>query len=139
MAKEFQLEILTPSRALFQADVTEVVFPAHDGEYGVLADHENAIGLIGTGPLKLVKSGDDYWYMLSEGVYEVSEGTVRLLADLGEEAGDIDVEQARVRAEELEKVVGEQSTYDKEYPAHKRDYDRSKARIEVHRRTELVN
>ncbi len=59
MAKEFEIEVLTRSKTLYKGKATEVVLPAYDGEVGVLADHANFIGLLGTGPLKVVTGGDD--------------------------------------------------------------------------------
>ena len=139
MAKEFELEILTPLCELVKTSVSEVVVPSHDGERGILANHEDFVGLLGTGALKMVENGDDYWFMVSSGVLEVSGGKVKVLAEVGEEASQIDPDQERARAGELEKRVGTLNLHDAKSKAVQREFLQAKARIEVHRRTQLVN
>lgn len=140
MSKDFSLEILTPARELLRTTVSEVVLPAFDGERGILAQHEDFIGILGTGPVKIVREGDDYWFMVSEGVYEVRDGTVTLYAELAESAEEVDVDAASTRVKELEEIFAKVDTFDIEaYPAQKLAYDRSQARLEIHRRTSNVH
>jgi len=139
MAEQFSLRVLTPSRELISALVTEVLLPAHDGEVGVLAHHGNFIGVLGTGVLKLVTKGDDYWFMVSSGVFEVREGELTVLADVGEAMNDIDVEAARKKMVELEPTLSGKSEFDPEYDFIKVEFERAKARLEAHRRTQLLN
>jgi len=140
MSSEYLLEILTPAKEVFSAEVSEVVLPAYDGERGILADHEDLVGLLGTGPVKIVKGGDDYWFMVSSGVFEVKGGSVVVYAELAEIAGEFDSGSAQEGISAFEKVFGSPETYDPEtYPAAKLEYDRNRARLEIHRRTDLVN
>ncbi len=141
MTKEFDVEILTPVQTLFAGKATEVVLPAYDGEVGVLADHSNFIGLLGTGALKIVTDGDDYWYMLSSGVYEVRGGKLTILAELGESPEAVnDVDALNIRRKELEAAMGDIKVVTPgQYPLLKKEYDQIRARLEIHRRTELVN
>lgn len=136
----FSFEILTPSRKVYGADVTEVLLPAHDGEAGILPDHGDFVGVLGTGALKIVENGDDYWYMVSSGIYEVKDGAVTVFADIAESAREVDVDASSAQVKELEKKFSDTAQFSPdEYPAQKLAYDRAKARLEVHRRTDLVN
>ena len=140
MSKEFSLEILTPGRELLTTQVSEVVLPAYDGERGILANHEDFIGLLGTGAVKIVQDGDDYWFMVSSGVYEVKGGAVTLYAELAETADEVDPEAAEKQVKELEQVFSKTSEFDPEkYPMQKLAFDRSRARLEVHHRTSKVH
>jgi len=136
---QFSLRVLTPSRELISALVTEVLLPAHDGEVGVLANHGNFIGVLGTGVLKLVTKGDDYWFMVSAGIFEVRHAQVTVLADQGEAMSDINIDAARAKVAELEPVLSEKSSYDGDFELLKIEFERAKARLEAHRRTELLN
>ena len=133
----FTLEILTPGRSLFKGSVSEVVLPGFDGEDGILGGHENLVGALETGVLKFVHNGNDYWFMVSSGVFEVHEGDVSVLADVAEEATDVDLDASKASLDELEQKVSTLSSYSNEYKRAKVEYDRAKARLEVHRRTQL--
>ena len=139
MAKEFQARILTPAAELFSAQVSEALLPAFDGECGVLADHEDFIGLLGTGVLKVVTAGDDFWFMVSSGVFELSNGTLTVLTEVAESAKDIEVEVAKKRAQELEPVLATLNSYSEKSHSERIEYDRARARMEAYRRTHLVN
>ncbi|MCB0325380.1 MAG: ATP synthase F1 subunit epsilon [Bdellovibrionales bacterium] len=140
MSKEFSLEILTPGRELLRAQVSEIVLPAFDGEVGILADHEDFIGLLGTGPVKIVRGGDDYWFMVSSGVYEVKRGKVTLYAELAETADEVDAQQAAAKVAELEQLFNDPARFDPEsYPEQRLAFERNAARVEIHRRTASVH
>ena len=139
MEKEFNLEILTPGKPLLKTTVSEVVLPAFDGEMGVLPGHEDFIGILGTGALKLVKDGDDYWFMVSSGVFEIKKGNLVLLAEFGEDGKNINDKLALIKVKELEPLISNKSLFSDDFAHIKSELDRAKARLEVHRRTELVN
>jgi len=139
MAAEFDLQILTPARELFNEKVSEVVLPSFDGERGVLAGHEDFVGLLGTGALKLVQNGKDYWFMVSSGLYQVDGGVVSVLAETAALAEEIDYERAGQDATELEPKLLGKDTQDEEFVQVKLEYERAKAKADVYRRTNLVN
>jgi F-type H+-transporting ATPase subunit epsilon len=138
MEKEFAFRVVTQSRPLVSTDVTEVVLPGFDGEVGILAGHQDFIGVIGTGVLKVVRGGDDYWYMVSSGVFQVQNGEVTVLVESGEDAREVDVESCRTKLRELEDALETKST-SQEIDRTRLEFDRTKARIEAHRRTALLN
>lgn len=139
MATEFKLKIYSPGSKLLEAQVTEVILPAFDGECGILAKHQDFVGLLGTGPLKLVRDGNDYWFMISSGVFEVKAGNVTVLTEFGESPDTINIEQARIKIEEAEAALAKKSSFEDDHSRVLTEYQRAKARIEVHRRTDLVN
>lgn len=134
------LEILTPVRKLFDGAVSEVVIPAYDGEVGVLPGHANFIGALGTGPLKIVRDGDDYWFLVSEGFYRVQGDRLVVLAEIGEQGDGIDLDKQTARLKELEREMADHQTFKPErYDSWRREYDQVRSRIEIHRRTSVVN
>ena len=134
---DINVQIFTPSRELFKGEVSELLLPSFDGEVGVLPGHKDFTGLLGTGVLKIVQNGDDYWFVVSSGVYEVQNGEVTVLAEVGESAKEVDIEAAQVQEKELEEVLKDQNQYSDEFADLRVRYERAQARREVHRRTNL--
>lgn len=139
MNEEFLIRIITPTKTLFETYVSEATLPAFDGEVGILPRHADFIGLLGTGALKIVTNGDDYWFMVTSGVFEVRGGTVTALTDLGQKAEDIDLQSAKARLGELETELANSDTRSEQYQRLSADYEQAMACVEVHRRTNLVN
>ena len=139
MSAKFGLEILTPGKKVLEDTVSEVILPAWDGERGVLPDHENFIGKLGTGPLKLVRDGNDYWYVISGGIYEVREGSVSVLAEHVEEASSIDHALALSKEEELKDLIPKTNLNSSEGAQLLLELEKAKARLDVHTRTKAVH
>ena len=127
----YQFEILTPGKKLINVEVSEVIFHAYDGERGVLPNHENFIGRLGTGALKLVREKQDYWYMISGGVYEVKNGNLTLFAVQAESVDQIDKAKVQDAIEAFD--------FDKSDAVAKAEQGRNIARLEVYNRTNVVN
>ena len=77
----FTVEVLSPLSKVYSGEVTEVLIPAYDGEVGVLPDHEDFIGVLGTGQL-LAKNGKQQVAVdIENGVYKVVSGDLVILAE----------------------------------------------------------
>lgn len=140
MAQSFTLEILTPAKEICREPVTEVILPAYDGETGVLPNHGDFIGVLGTGVLKLVREGNDYWFLVSSGIYEVKDGVVTIFADLAEPDSVIDVAQAeKDKAYYTELLAGETTVEPEQFEEYQQKLKLAEARLEVNRRTTLIN
>ena len=103
MADTFELELVTPERRLVKEQVEEAQIPARNGYIGVLAGHAPLLTELGAGACYYTSGGKRYYFALAGGFAEVLPDRVRILADAGERAGEIDVERAhkaRERAQE---------------------------------------
>jgi len=127
----FEFEILTPGKKLINTTVNEVIFHAYDGERGVLPNHENYIGRLGTGALKLVREKQDYWYMVSGGVYQVKNTALTLFAVQAESIEDIDKEKTQKAIDSFD-----QDSLD---AVERAEYERNLARLDVYNRSKVVN
>ena len=127
----YKFEILTPGKKLIDTEVSEVIFHAYDGERGVLPKHENYIGRLGTGALKLVREKQDYWYMVSGGVYQVKNTALTLFAVQAESIEDIDKEKTQKAIDSFN-----QDSLD---VAERAEYERNLARLDVYNRSKVVN
>ncbi len=136
----FHLSIVLPTKKVFEGDVTEVILPAFDGETGVLPRHENFIGILGAGALKYVHQGKDYWLSVSSGIFKVVGGKLSIVAEYALRGDDIkEIETTPARIKELEAELAKASEYVDGAQGVQTELAREKAKLEVYRRTHLLN
>jgi F-type H+-transporting ATPase subunit epsilon len=97
------LEIVTPEKKAYSADVDSVVLPGVDGEMGILPNHVPIMTAILPGELRIIKSGQEESLAVGEGFVEVKDNKVSVLTEAAINIEDIDegkVEEAMKRAQE---------------------------------------
>jgi len=109
---KLNVEILTPERRVAVLTADEVVAPCADGLYGVLPGHSPFLGLLSAGPLTVKSDGQAEAWFVAGGFFEVSEDTVRVLADLAEPLASLDAEVASTRLREAEAALAALSAGD---------------------------
>jgi len=95
------LEIITPEKKAYAAEVDSVVVPGQEGEFGVLSMHEAFLTLAQPGELRVTRGGKTEHLAIGRGFVEVTGQMVRVLTDMALEESEIDenkVEQALERA-----------------------------------------
>ena len=105
MAERIHLEVVTPERKVFEADVDRVEVPGLDGELGILPGHTELVSLLKPAGLLTYHQGSDTGEMaLSDGFVEVSSDRVTVLANKASRPEDIELASAlktKERAEQL--------------------------------------
>lgn len=110
--KEFDLEIVTPNRIVYNARVESFSAPGAVGGFQVLHNHAPLLSNIVVGTVKVIDAeGKEIRYATSGGFVEVRNNKVVMLADTAERFDEIDVERAKssvARAQEriAKKPVG---------------------------------
>ena len=95
----YNLSILTPEGQAYESEVESIVAPGQAGFFGVLAHHTPMIAAIQLGTLT-VKDGDDVsYFVVGEGILEVSSEGVSILADTAERVQT--EEKAKTRTQEI--------------------------------------
>lgn len=135
----FNLEILTPLKRLVRKQVSEVVLPAHDGQVGILDQHEDFVGLLGTGALKYVSNGNDEWCLVSQGAFAVQDGNVKVLAEVGMESDSIQTSGIDDRVKDVDKQIASISASSPEYQRLSQLKTRLLAMKEIHRRANVAH
>jgi len=105
MAEAFQLEVATPERLIVEERVTEAQVPARDGYLGVLAGHAPLVSELQSGVLSYVTEGTTRYLAIHRGFVEVLPDHVRVLADIGERAEEIDVSRAQAALDRAQKAL----------------------------------
>jgi F-type H+-transporting ATPase subunit epsilon len=90
-----RLRIVTPLRPIVDAEVTEIVAPGSEGEFGILPQHVTFLGALKPGILTYVENGAKKRVVLSGGYAEVRQDVVTILADDAELPEEVDVARAR--------------------------------------------
>jgi F-type H+-transporting ATPase subunit epsilon len=94
--KPFRLQIITPTRVVFQDGALSVTAPGVLGGFQVLYDHAPLLSALEVGEIKVKKTdGGELHFATSGGFLEVKQNEVVILADSAELAADID----KVRAD----------------------------------------
>jgi F-type H+-transporting ATPase subunit epsilon len=101
------VHVVTPERELWRGEAEMVVAETVEGQLGVLPGHAPLLALLDIGPLRVKSDGDEVRAVLDGGFLHVANDRVDVLAEHAEMEGEIDVEQARSRLDELERRVRE--------------------------------
>ena len=128
-------EIVAQDRSLFEGPADIVIAPGSEGEMGILPDHAPLLATLGYGVLRVRYEGAEEAFSIAGGVIEVRPDVVTVLADVGENVAEIDVERAeaaKARAEELLRKGPPPDT--DEYLAIQAALRRSKIRLDAVRR-----
>jgi F-type H+-transporting ATPase subunit epsilon len=100
-----KLRIVTPIRPVVDADVTELVAPGSEGEFGVLAQHVSFLGGLKPGVISWVEGGQRRKAVISGGYAEVRQDVVTVLADDAEFPEEINVAKARADVTSLQEEL----------------------------------
>jgi F-type H+-transporting ATPase subunit epsilon len=88
------LRIVTPVRPIVDADVSELIAPGSEGEFGVLPMHVNFLGALKPGIVTFTEGGTKKRVVISGGYAEVSQDVVTILADDAEMPEEVNGQQA---------------------------------------------
>ena len=106
MAEQIHLEVVTPERKVFEADVDRVEVPGLDGELGILPGHTELVSLLKPAGLLTYHIGNENGEMaISDGFVEVSSDRVTVLANRATRPEDIDLASALKLKESAEQLL----------------------------------
>lgn len=89
-----QLEIVTPDRVVLSTEAEYVSLPGVEGEFGILPGHIPFFAALKPGCMHYVREGKSIYATICGGFAEVMDNKVRVLANAGELASEIDVDRA---------------------------------------------
>jgi F-type H+-transporting ATPase subunit epsilon len=126
MPDKIHLEVVTPERRVFEAEVDSVEVPGLDGELGILPGHTELVSQLKPAGLLTYHQGDERGEIaVSDGLVEVSADRVVVLANRATRPEDIDIAQAMelkgLAERQLQKALSDP------------DMDTTKATIELER------
>ena len=106
--KTFHLEIVTPRKIIFSAEVESFSAPGVVGGFQVLKSHAPLLSSIQVGEVKVIDTaGKESRYATSGGFVEVHENKVVMLAETAERVDEIDVQRAQQSRDRAQKRLAE--------------------------------
>ena len=78
MSDKFTIEIITPDKSIYKAEVSEVTIPSYEGQMGILKDHISLITFLRPG-LIFIKGQGEKKYYVEEGTVEFSNNNLLIL------------------------------------------------------------
>lgn len=99
-----RVEIATQDKLLFEGPADIVVAPGVEGEMGILPHHAPLLTALDYGLVRVRYLNEERAFTVAGGVMEVRPDLVTVLADVGENVDEINLERAeaaRQRAQEL--------------------------------------
>jgi len=76
-----QLEIITPTKTIFQGEVESATFPGSKGSFQVLNNHAALISSLTKGKVKYKENDREHELMVEGGVVEVRKNQIVLLVE----------------------------------------------------------
>ncbi len=129
--KNVQVEVITPSKAVYKGEVSSVTIPGTAGGFQILYNHAPLMSTFEVGTVKLSESDSStVVFATGGGTVEVLNNKVLILAESFEKPEDIDekrAEQARDRA--LERLKNRNNP----------DVDESRAELALKRAINRIN
>jgi len=112
VAKTIRLDIVTPERMVYSADVNMVIARATDGDLGILPGHIPLIAGLAVWPLRILTDEGEIQVSVSGGFIEVQPTKVTILASSAELPEEIDIDRAMAARERAEKLLAAKDSVD---------------------------
>ena len=111
MTDSILLEVLTPARKVFSAQVTELQFPTKEcGYYGILPGHTPLVSALGQGLVLYTEGDRKHFLTVFGGFAEVGPEKVTILARASETVDMIDADRAEAARQRALKAIKEASS-----------------------------
>ena len=127
----FYLKIYESDSAFYEGEAEIVVVPVEDGEYGVMANHENAVVAVVPGIMHYrPKDGKMLYASVGNGMLRVEKNDVLVLVETAERPEEIDEARARAAEEDAREQMLQKKSY-QEYRMAEIQLERELARLQL--------
>ena len=118
----FHCSVVTPERAVLECDAVSAVFPAWDGEIGILPQRAPLLCRLGIGVLRVKTPETTHRFFIDGGFGQMVDNKLTLLTEQARGADEVEPEAARAALDEAKakKAEGDGSVYDARQTAIRR-------------------
>ena len=124
----FQLSVVTPERAILEVEARFVVFPAHDGEVGILTNRAPLLCQLGIGILRVETEDEKQVFMVDGGFAQMVDNKLTILTEQARKPSEIDREAAR---EALKEAMARPASTAEEYDERQKDIRRARVQLKL--------
>ncbi len=129
--REFSLRVLTPDHPYYEGPCVSLVATTTEGQYGIMAGHNNSIIALVPGTLKItLPNGEVKLAASAMGLLKVENNNVLVLVNSAEAPEEIDEKRAKEAAQRAEDALIEAKSQ-KEYILAKAQMARAMNRLKV--------
>ena len=109
MSDAIHVEIVSPEKLVFSAEVKSVSIPGIEGYFTIMGDHAPLMSILKPGFVNVVgdKEGS---YFVGGGFADVSNNSVTILAEKASSASEFDIAEIEQSIAEAEKLLAEAKT-----------------------------
>ena len=106
MMNTFSLRIYEADDTFLIGQAEMVIVPTVDGDYGVMANHENMVVSVMPGKLQYRLAGQPVKYaFVASGMMRIEDNEVLILTEAAEHPEEIDIERVRRKEEEAKEAL----------------------------------
>lgn len=132
MGAEFQVHILAADAPFYEGPCESLIVPTIQGQYGIMAHHENLISAIVPGELFYQIPGQEFRSAsVSAGFMKVEDNDVMILVDSAERPEEIDRNRAKRAADAAKEALLQKRSIE-EYHLAQANLARALNRLKVH-------
>jgi len=114
MANTFLLKIITPNREVYSDEIEKIVLRSEDGEFQILANHQNIIASTIPCIARFKDSkGNDEELFISKSLVQINNNEMVISSDAAEFEEDIDVARAEEAIRRAKNRLKDPETYNK--------------------------
>jgi F-type H+-transporting ATPase subunit epsilon len=125
----FNCVIVTPEQQVLDQQVSQVIFPAYDGQVGILTDRAPLLAKLGIGALRLTAvNNQERVFFVEGGIAQMRDNKLTILTNEAIPADEIDPEAARA---ELADATARRITDEKSFNERDRQLRRARAKQEL--------
>lgn len=97
----FKIKVVTYEEKVLEQEADFVLVRTTEGNMGILPNHSPFIAGLSTGEMKVRLDGKEDKYFISEGLLEISNNVVTIIANEAIPSDRLDIERAKREVEEL--------------------------------------
>ena len=110
-----KLEIVTPEKTVYTAEVDQVSLPTGLGEITVLPHHIPLVSTLRAGRVKIIIDGREEYLAISSGFIEIQPHRVVVLTETAERAEAVDLVRAQIARDRAQASLKEERLNKEEY------------------------
>ena len=101
----FSLKLLAADKAFFNGECSSLIVPSEDGQYGILANHSNAVVAVVPGIAYITAGGEKISAFVSSGIVKIENNSVLMLVESCENAKDVNEAWAKNALQEAKEEL----------------------------------
>ena len=114
MSDNFKLEVISPNKTIFNADVKQVTIPAFEGLMTILKDHISLVTFLRPGFIEIDINNKKDKFFVEEGTVEFSKNNLLILSSTAKNKKDFKNEEVEKLIEEYKSEINNVNIRDKE-------------------------